>query len=503
MTLETLVRQARRRVLGNELFAQGANACSAAFAAFILLLLFGTQILSWPLLLAIPLSAALMGIYRVSRRLPSPYAVAQLVDRRLALSDHLSTALFFSQVDPNARVSAEARRAQFESAGRLALTIDVRRAVPYTLPRAVYLMAALGVVATSLFGLRYGLSHRLDLKQPLANFLPDSLTGGKAVHQAKNSHRDPKQTPETPDDGNGSADQDQKGPGQQEPNPETPTPGEAQTEANAKIDSKTLPSQKAGEQSDDQMASDDENSQGEGNSGKNGDESQSGQPGEGKNGQPEKPQNANKQDPSAAENSSLMSKMKDAFQNLLSKVKPPQSQQGSSPQGNQEKNSQPGKSQQGSKQNGKEGQPQKDGQQGDSQEGEDGQEAKNAENAKQGKGQGKSDSQQASKQPGSGIGSQDGDKAIKNAEQLAAMGKISEILGKRSATISGEATVEVQSTMQQLHTPYAQKGAQHTQGGAEISRDEVPVALQPYVEQYFEQIRRQAPPSAPAPAVKK
>ena len=57
---------------------------------------------------------------------------------------------------------------------------------------------------------------------------------------------------------------------------------------------------------------------------------------------------------------------------------------------------------------------------------------------------------------------------------------------------SGEATVEVETTSQQLRTPYAQKGAEHTQGGAEISRDEVPVALQPYVQQYFEQVRKQA-----------
>jgi hypothetical protein len=61
--------------------------------------------------------------------------------------------------------------------------------------------------------------------------------------------------------------------------------------------------------------------------------------------------------------------------------------------------------------------------------------------------------------------------------------------------------VEVQSTSQQLHTPYAQKGAQHSQGGAEISRDEVPVALQPYVQQYFEQLRKQNPTTIqPAPA---
>jgi hypothetical protein len=62
--------------------------------------------------------------------------------------------------------------------------------------------------------------------------------------------------------------------------------------------------------------------------------------------------------------------------------------------------------------------------------------------------------------------------------------------------------VEVQSTSQQLRTPYAQRGSQHSQGGAEINRDEVPVALQTYVEQYFELARKQATP-ATAPVVKK
>jgi len=193
----------------------------------------------------------------------------------------------------------------------------------------------------------------------------------------------------------------------------------------------------------------------------------------------------------------VMNKLKDAFNNLMSRVKPQQNQgnqQGSQDQ--QQANA--GKPQQGSKQqNSKEGTPQQ-GQQGDAQDGEDGQEAKNAENSQQGKGQGKSDSKQSSKQPGSGIGSQDGDKNIRNAEQLAAMGKITEILGKRSANLTGEATVEVQSTSQQLRTPYASKGAQHSQGGAEIRRDEVPVALQPMVQQYFEQIRKPAPATAPA-----
>ena len=491
MTVGNLVRQARRRVLGNQLFAEGANAGSAALAAFILLLLFGTETLSWPVVLAIPLAAVLFGIFRVKRRMPSRYAVAQLVDRRLGLADNLSTALFFSEVDPDARVAPDIRRAQFEEAGRVAQSVEVRRAVPYKVPRAVYLMAGLALVAGSLFALRYGLSRRLDLRQPLASFLPGSLTGGKPVHRADNARRNARQTPETPDDGSTPSNQDRQSPGQ-DPDQEFQTPGESATEAIAGMDAKSVPMQKPGERNDTEMASDDADSEGESANGKNGEEGQDGQQG-GKSAQSGKPRDGEKREAgNAGESSSLMNKLKDAFQNLLSKAKPQQS----SAQHGKDQKSASGKPRQGSQPNGKDGQPRNGSQQGDAQEGEDGQEAKNAENAQQGKGQGKSDSQQSSKQPGSGIGSQDGDKAIKNAEQLAAMGKISEILGKRSATISGEATVEVQTTNQQLRTPYAQKGAEHTEGGAEISRDEVPVALQPYVQQYFEQVRKQ-------PAVKK
>jgi hypothetical protein len=491
MTLGNLVRQARCRVLGNQLFAQGANAGSAALVAFILLLLFGSQTLSWGVTLAIPLAAVGFGIYRVKRRMPSRYAVAQLVDRRLGLADNLSTALFFSEVEPGAQVAPDIRRAQFEAASRLAQSVEVRRAVPYAVPRAVYLMAGLALVAGSLFALRYGLSRRLDLRQPLASFLPESLTGGRPVHRADNARRNARQTPETPDDGSTPSNQDRQSPGQ-EPNQEFQTPGESTTEAITGMDAKSVPMQKPGERNDTEMASDDADSEGESANGKNGEESQDGQQGGSKSAQSGKPQNGEKRDLSnAGESSSLMNKLKDAFQNLLSKAKPQQSQQGSAQHGKDQKAAS-GKPQQGSQPNGKDGQPRNGSQQGDAQEGEDGQEAKNSESAQQGKGQGKSDSEQASKQPGSGIGSQDGDKAIRNAEQLAAMGKISEILGKRSATISGEATVEVQTTNQQLRTPYAQKGAEHTQGGAEISRDEVPVALQPYVQQYFEQVRKQA-----------
>jgi hypothetical protein len=498
-----LIGEARRRILGNEVLAQGANTFSAALSALILLLLLGSEILSWPVIVFVPLAALAIGVYRVRKRMPSTYQVAQLVDGRLGLDDAISTAIFFEHAPPDTHAHPDVLRVQREYAERAAASGDARRAVPYVMPRSAYLLAALMVAAVSLFALRYGLSRRLDLKQPLASFLPESLKPGHRTEQAANRQRNPKQVPQAPDENGEGADQDQAAKSEQ--NPDQPAQTEAQSEAEGKQDSNAkMPGKQQGQQQpDSQMATDDQQQNGE-NGSTNSDDNQDGQQGESKNSQQQSQQAGNKQEANSSnENSSIMDKMKDAFQNLLSKVKP-QQQQSNGQQ--QDQKGQQGKAQQGAKQqNGKQGQQQSGQQQGDAQEGENGEQAKNDENAQQQKGQGKSDSQQATKQPGSGVGSQDGDKAIKNAEQLAAMGKLSEIMGKRSQTITGEATVEVQQTNQQLKTNYVNKGAQHSQGGAEISRDEVPVALQPYVQQYFEQVRKQAvtTPATAAPGTVK
>ena len=91
-----LIRRARWRLLNAELIAQGANAFSAALAAFILLLILGTQILEWYWLAFIPAAAAARGFTSHSSVSPSPYRAAQLVDHRAQLADTLSTAYYFS-----------------------------------------------------------------------------------------------------------------------------------------------------------------------------------------------------------------------------------------------------------------------------------------------------------------------------------------------------------------------------------------------------------------------
>jgi hypothetical protein len=424
----TLVRRARQRLLYNELLSQGANASSAALIALILLLLFGTEVLDWRWALAIPLVAAAAGVYLARRRLPPPYTVAQMLDRRCALADTLSTALFFTRGEPASHVSRDIRQAQFEQAGRLSETVDVRRAVPYTLPRAAYLLVALLVVAASLFALRYGLSRRLDLKPPLARILQLKFGANQPAEQARAQRPKAPEEPGSRDDGTApSSDPDQPPDASSDPIQDTVA----------------------------------------------------GQPG-GKSDPDQTRQSPARQAASdSGESSSLLTRAEDAIENLLSSLQPPRNLPGAQPKSVTDKagGQQPAKGQPGG------------GQPGNSPDGQPGKEASDSQDS-QGQSAGTGDTEQAGKQPGSGAGNQDGEKNARQAEQLAAMGKISEIIGKRSANVTGEATVEVRSTSQQLRTPYAARGAQHSQGGSEIGRDEIPVALQTYVERYFEQVRQ-------------
>ena len=482
----TLVRRARRRLYQNELLAQVANAACAALGAFILLMLLGTQILNWQYALLIPLAALGAGVYLARRRVPSPYRVAQIVDQRFSLADTLSTAFFFSQCKPAQAPSEEIRKFQMDTAEGRAASIDPKLAIPYTMPRGVYAMAAMAVVAVSLFGLRYGLTRRLDLQQPLAQLLQQTFGHPERTEQARNNPKSQRPDPGSYDDNQGAQQDEDQQQEQAQSESENNADQNGEPEAMRPEDAKDSESGKKDAESGDPVDEGDQGGPGEEQAG-NSDSSKSSQ-GDGKS-DPKQDASSKDANNSSSENSGLLNKLKDFAQNLMSKVKPPnQSGQQAGDQKSQGKSQQAGAKQQGGK---KDGQKQ-DGQSGEPQEGESGDQAENSQDP-EGKGQGQTDSKQASKQPGSGMGSQDGEKKIRQAEQLAAMGKISEIIGKRAATVTGEATIEVKSTSQQIRTPYSQRGVQHSQGGAEINRDEVPVALQAYVEHYFENVRKQAP----------
>jgi hypothetical protein len=493
------VRRARHRILANEAMRHAAYSVSAALASLILLLLVGTQILSWPWLFLLPAITLAAGTYATWRSMPSSYRIAQRVDYNLKLADTLSTALFFAADDRGGGM----QRAQRCEAERIAATVDPRRAIPIRMPRALYGTVLLALTAGSLFALRYGLDRRLDLRAPLARIVQDKLGYGESRQAARDRQNPAARDPKHPEDPGLSTDDSQpKGPGELDAAPDSALDTVGVPDVDGKTGSSRPDATKLAQSTQledvrnkaeepegvsakpgNQQSADGRQGPSEGKSGKQGqgdDAQASGNPGE---------------------NSGLLGKFRDAMSSLMNRMRQQSGGKGAQQQAAQNGGQQ--KSQSGNAgQNGKQGQQPGDGEQADAKEGQPGDDSRNAQSSQSGS-PGESGQQPATKQPGSGIGRQDGSKDVKLAEQLAAMGKISEIIGKRAANVSGELTVEVENSNQQLRTPYAQRDAHHAQAGGEINRDEVPVALQAYVQQYFEQVRKQAAATVTAPRAKK
>jgi DNA mismatch repair ATPase MutL len=176
---------------------------------------------------------------------------------------------------------------------------------------------------------------------------------------------------------------------------------------------------------------------------------------------------------------SMMDKLRDAVNNLMNKVSSDPPQKGKQKAGDKQKGQKQDKGDKSQEKGEKaEGDPQSESdQQGDQGDPKD---------AKQSNAPGQKTSEDAK----SGAGQDDGKKDIENVKALEAMGKMSELLGQRSAAISGELMVEVGTTKQQLKTAMTQQKAGHTDAGGEIHRDQVPLAYQTFVERYFQEVRK-------------
>jgi hypothetical protein len=476
------------------LFHQASFAASLGLGGAILLLILGTQILNWywPVLLFVGGLAA--AAYRSRNKILSRYQVAQSIDQQLGFHDALSTAVFFSEHSDRAVSSREFIEHQKEAAEELARSADVQRGLPFFAPRTLYVNAALAAIVCSMFGVRYGINHSLDLRPSLVRigfdgFLgqPRDVADAKRLrgqrpfiqdNREKGMAADPWQA--KGDDPNAAPDAALDAANEQEVSSPNGTPdGAAKSKATGTeqppAGEDPLDSSDKGDNSQAGSDAGDSNSP-QGNS--QNDKQESGMKNSGQSG-------------TAGENSSLSEKMRDALANLLAKLKPnkndgkqssSQSQSGSQSSQQKSQSADSNSSQSQSKQ-------QADGDASAQSQG-DQQSQDGSQQSAQGKSEGKSTDKPNSPDGKSGIGKQDGDKSAREAAELAAMGKISEIIGKRAANVSGEVMVEVASGKQQLKTQYSQRKAEHSEAGSEINRDEVPLAYQQYVQQYFEEIRK-------------
>ena len=485
--VEDLIRRARRRFVLNEALGQVAFAAAIATAGLALILLLGTRWLEWWTLSLFAAAGIFAGAWRVWRATPGEYVTAVRLDANAGLSDTLSTALYYGS-NPVLPARSDFQRSQREQANTAAATVDLDVAVPFTVPRTLYTMAGLAVLASALLILRFSAGHGLDLRPPITEVLFEDLAARQQAKQ-KQGYMDPSKQkaldaaesllaklgiPLNPDEKQSEAalakaiDEALEGAsaggdkGKKGPSAGKSEDGKAGNGLEQKTDGDSMDG-KAGDAGEQNAESKTPGAQ----------QGQPGDKGAPKNGQ-------------SGDNSSLLSKLKDAVSNMLSKAS--QDKNGSGQKGAQQ---QQAKSEKGSgeKDSSGKGQDQQSQEQGDAQAGDPNGDPQDGQQAE---GKAGSKSAQNSAQAGSGVGSQDGAKDLKAAEQIKAMGKISEIIGKRAATVTGETTIEVQSGNQQLRTAYTSKTAAHGEADSDVSRDEIPVGLQSYVQQYFEQVRKSA-----------
>ena len=312
--LSQLLARARGRELVHLALDKAALALTIVMGGAVALLLAGTDILNWYWLVALAVASLGAGAYFLRKSLSSRYVLAQRIDRKLQLSDAISTAVYFSEnPQPDKAAICES---QFREAETVAAQVDVKQALPGTRSRYLAPAAALAVAAFGLFGVRYLVTGSLDLKASLVRVVYDNFFGAKPV-EARNQL--PKRAKFDPVTG--------------QPNPDATLEADRQPEE--LLDSQDSPSDSNGDGGDNSKTAAEEGSQKKGDN-PSADQGKEDPSGQGKEAQDDKGQqsdskNANSKNdsgkqggkplPANQKSESMLDKMKDALSNLMDKMK--------------------------------------------------------------------------------------------------------------------------------------------------------------------------------------
>jgi hypothetical protein len=491
--VEAVVEQAWRRRTLVLIVEQLAIAVILVMGGAALMMLLGTQILAGYWLVALALVGIGVAVSRVKNRLSDRYRLAQLLDRRLQLSDTLSTAWYLRS---HPEIQDQASTFQVSSAEQTALGVMPETVLPFTGGRLWVVAGIAFALSLGLFTVRYLVTESMSLKQSIiplriADVFEYIEKKRAEISGPKNELADAGSHADAPS-GQKRAEGERTKKEGNAPGSEAKGASSDQAAANKSADQTQSPEAQGSKASDGQSGKPDSSVKDKEQAGEksaSASEKSDSTPGENGSKEPknDSPPNAN----------GLMDKMKDALSNMMSKIRPntgaqkpaagsQQNQKGAEDQKGADQ--QPGKDQNGDQQQSARNQQMAQEQNADGQ-----QQGQSAEKAQASHGK---DAQQGSDKKGSdahsGAGHSDGEKDVKQAEQAKAMGKLAEIIGKRSATVSGDMTVETPSGKQRLQTEYTHAVGHHADLGGEINRDQVPVEDQQYVREYMELARKQA-----------
>ena len=466
--LRSAVERGRRRVLGRQALREGVLAVAIGMGGLVVLLTAGTRWFPAWLLVPVGLAGVLAGVVRWRRGRPSGYWVAQRIDRAWATNDQLATAYYF--LDQSERSGWV--REQRERAESVADRGDVASAFPYEVPGSGWALGAVTLLAVLMLVIRAGSQETFSLDQSLAALVAEALLP-PADPEAQSAQAP---APTSDDEAAVSLDSNEEaeklavdGGPELEQGAEADGPGDEFPEDLRVPEVEGLSFDQAG---GDEMAPAEEAADGE----QGEDLDSQGEAGE------------EPADEMGQEGDSLLDRLQDAFQNMLSSMnmEPPQmgpsSEQGSG-QKAEEGAQAPGEgqevpgaesSQEGAEASGEQASSKEIGEQFSVEEG-----------AAEGE-------QQQGETSVATAGSGEGSKEMAEARREEAMGELTELYQQRAEEIEGEFTIETGSARQAARTPYSPNESGHRDPGAVLSRDEIPIAYRSYVQRYFQTVREKA-----------
>jgi hypothetical protein len=480
--LLSLVGRAHRRVTLQLTLREALLALSVGLAGLTALLAAGTGWFPLPLLWACLLLGIAAGAYRWIRLHPTPYRVAQRLDTAWAANDQISTAYYFNQQagQRDAITEAQAQLAAASAQG------DLAAALPFRVPKTALTAGGLLLLALGLLAVRYGSDPTLSFKPPLAPLR--LLAAAPADHSdpqdsqrefARLHPKEPEESAESlTDRGENDSEASREAPPTIQMTPDGDPSGESQPEDGPapEVEGLSLDQEKgdplAGEQS-------------EAGGADSGDQNSDSQDAKNTN-SPESPNTSS----DAERSNDLLSRLRDAFKNLLSALN--RDQQPGASEGekasSKDASQQAGEKGDSAQAGGEEGE---EGQEGQGAEG-DAASSENGQQAAKGGSQGPGDQPGSQEQAGSSAaGTAEGSKEILAAEQLEAMGEISKLFQKRAEEMSGEVLIETESAHRQaLRTPYQPTDSSHSDRGGIVGRDEVPLAYRDFIQTYFENLKK-------------
>jgi hypothetical protein len=487
--LEAVVLDGRKRLLLQAALRDTLLGVTIGMAGWAALLAFGTDYVPFALLWLFAAAGVAAGIVHWKRSQPPAYRVAQLLDRRWHTDDQVSTAYYFLKESARTGLVAQQQRS---AARDLAAAGDLVAALPLRFPRAAWGVLAMLALSSLLFVVRYALQPTLSFERPLPAMLMRALLGPEGGQTDPALQPEPDRPPPGEEESAPSLNEEGET-RDREARPSPPQPAEVPEALASPNDPLNVEIPDVEGLSTDEPYGDEMDYkslvEAEQQGKQQGDKGQS--PSDAGKSSDQDSAQANqdsKADPWNQENQSLLDRLKEAFQNMLSKMNmeppkgPPSDKADSNSDSNAESSGEKAEASEGTAQGGasQSAEAQMEG-------GESGQPS--SQQIAQGEG-GNSSEQPGQGQPASAAGSNDGSKeAAEQAEIEEAMGRLEELYSRRAEEMRGEVMIETEKAQQSARTPYQPKAAGHQDLGGTVSRDAIPLAYQSYIKSYFENLR--------------